>query len=74
MDKDFYSVKEFAIKLGISERTVRRAISNGRISVIRVGSTERSAIRIPHSEISRIAIIELKTMITKAFITRLNDE
>lgn len=65
MNKDFYSVKEFAEKLGLSARTIRRAISNGRLSVIRIGSTERSAIRIPHSEIDRVAVVELRTILTK---------
>lgn len=65
MIKDYYSVKEFAAKLGVSPRTIRRAISNGRISVIRVGETERSAIRISHSEIERIAVVELRTIIKK---------
>ncbi len=65
MDKDFYSVKEFAEKLGVSSRTIRRAISNGRLSIFRAGATERSSIRIPHSEIYRIAIVEQRTIIKK---------
>lgn len=65
MEKDFYSVREFAEKLGVSDRTIRRAIYNGRISIIRVGSTEKSAIRIPKSEIDRLALIELRDIAIK---------
>jgi excisionase family DNA binding protein len=60
MDKEFYSIKEFASKVGVSESTIRRAIKNCRICVIRIGSTSRSAIRISHSELSRMAHIDLQ--------------
>lgn len=65
MDKDFYSVKEFADKFNVSERTIRRAIKNCRISIIRVGSSPRSAIRIAHSEIYRMSLIDLQAMAKK---------
>lgn len=60
MEQDFYSIREFAEKLGVSSHTIRRAIKAGRISVIRVGGSDRSAIRIPAAEISRMGIIEMR--------------
>ncbi len=65
MDHDFYSIKEFAAKLGVSQHTIRRAIRNGRISAFRVGSTDRSTFRIAHSELSRMGIVDLQKMINK---------
>jgi excisionase family DNA binding protein len=63
MDKDFYSVKEFALKLGVSSRTIWRAIKNGRINAFHVGSSSRSSVRIAHSEIARMAIVDLEKLI-----------
>lgn len=63
MDQDFYSIKEFASKLGVSPYTIRRAIKNGRISGFRAGSTDKSTYRIPHSELQRMGIIDLKKII-----------
>jgi len=63
MDQDFYTIKEFAAKLRVSTHTIRRAINNGRISAFRAGSTSKSTYRIPHSEISRMGIVDLKRMI-----------
>ncbi len=65
MDKDFYTIKEFADKLSISSHTVRRCIKNGRLNAFRVGSTEKSPFRIPHSEISRMGIVDLQKLIQK---------
>ena len=63
MDQDFYSIKEFAAKLRVSEHTIRRSIRNGRISAFRVGSTDKSPFRIAHSEINRMGIVDLQKMI-----------
>ncbi len=63
MDKDFYSIKEFAGKLRVSEHTIRRAIRKGRINAFRVGSSDKSTFRIAHSEIARMGIVDLQKMI-----------
>jgi len=65
MDKDFYSIKEFAAKLYVSEATIRRAITKSRINAFRVGYSDKSSYRIPHSEISRMAIIDLQKLVKK---------
>lgn len=65
MYKDFYSVKEFAEKMGVCTRTIRRAIENGRIIAIRIGPSEGSPYRIPHTEIERMAIVDIKEVLKK---------
>ena len=64
MEKDFYSIKEFASKLGVSSHTIRRSIKSGRIIGFRIGSSERSPFRIPHSEIERIIMIDLRKILS----------
>lgn len=68
MDQDFYTVNEFAEKLKVSHQTIRRAIRNGRINAFRVGSTEKSALRIPHSEIARMGIVDLQKLIKQLIV------
>ncbi len=65
MEKQFYSIKEFAEILCVSTHTIRRSIKNGRISAFRVGSSEKSSFRIPHSEISRMGIVDLQKIVKK---------
>jgi excisionase family DNA binding protein len=65
MNKDFYSVKEFAEKVGVSTDTIRRALKNGRISFFRVGGSLKSTIRIAHSEIQRLSVVELGNIVKK---------
>lgn len=55
MMKDFYSIKEFALLIGVSERTVHRMVKSGRLNAFRVGSSKGSY-RIPHTEINRLAM------------------
>ena len=62
MDKDFYSLKEFASKIGVCEKTISRAIKKGRISCFRPGS-KKGHIRIPHSEINRLAVVDLESVV-----------
>ena len=73
MDKDFYSIKEFASKLSISSITVRRAIKNARINAFRVGSSEKSSWRIPHSEIARIALLDFNKMVDQRIEEKLKE-
>ena len=55
-EKDFLSVKEFSVKIGIHHNTVRRLIKNCKISAINIGNGKYSIFRIPKSEIGRMAI------------------
>lgn len=61
----FYSIKEFARKLGVHTNTIRRAIKSGRIGGFKVGSGKKSIYRIPHSEIDRIALFDMEQMVEK---------
>lgn len=74
MNKDYYSIKEFADKLGVCYRTIHRGIKNGRISFLRAGSTQRSTYRIPHCEFSRLAEIDLKSMVDVMVEERLKEK
>ena len=74
MEKDFYSIQEFADKLGVSHWTIRRAIKNGRISTFRAGSTEKSAYRIAHSEIERLSVVSLMKIVDELVENKIKNE
>lgn len=63
--KSFYSIQEFAQELSVSTDTIRRAIKNGRISAIRVGSSKKGAFRIAYSEIDRLSKVELQDIVKR---------
>jgi len=63
-EQNFYSVPEFAKKLGVHPQTVRKAVKNGRINGFRVGDGQ-SRFRIPASEIQRLGMFDLKEVIKK---------
>lgn len=58
--QDFYTVNEFAALMRVCPHTIRRAIKKGKILGFRVGQSPRSQIRIPHYEIERLALHDLK--------------
>ena len=62
--KDFYTVTEFAKKLRVHPNTVRNMIKIGRIMAVKFGHDKRSY-RIPHSEIERLIIKDLKEIYGK---------
>lgn len=65
MEEYFLSINEFADKLGVHPITVRRGISNGKISAINIGNGKKKIYRIPVSEIQRIAEFDLKEFMDK---------
>lgn len=71
---DFFSIKEFAFKMGVHHNTVRRAIKSGRISGFRVGAGKRATYRIPKAEINRIALFDMEEMIERIIEKRKNLE
>jgi excisionase family DNA binding protein len=73
MDKDFYTIQEFADKLGFCYRTIWRAIKNGRILAFRPGSSPQSPYRIAHSEFYRMSEIDLEKLIQKEVDKRLKE-
>jgi len=64
-ENDFYTVKEFAAKIGVHHNTVRRALKSGRICGFRVGSGNRSPYRISKSEVNRIHLFDMEEMIER---------
>ena len=67
----FYSIKEFALKLGVHPNTIRRAIKSKRISAIRMGTPKKPMYRIPYNEIARMAKFDLDEYIDKMVEQRL---
>ncbi len=53
-EQDFYTVDEFAVHFRLTPRSIRKAISNGRVRAFRIGEGKRSPYRIPSSEIIRV--------------------
>jgi excisionase family DNA binding protein len=53
-EKKIYTVEELAKILKLSPLTVRRAIKEGKIKVIRLGSTPKAQIRITEAEVDKI--------------------
>lgn len=58
--KRFFTVKEFAIELGVHYNTVYKGIKDGKIVALRLTSGRNSTFRIPETEIERIAQVDLK--------------
>lgn len=54
MDKEFYTIKEFALIFRLCERSIRNAIKQGRIRAFRISDSKRSPYRIPASEYYRV--------------------
>lgn len=59
----YFTIRQFAKLLQIHPMTVRRALKRGKIGSINLGTVKKPLYRIPHSEINRIALFDLKTMI-----------
>lgn len=71
--KDYYSINEFAEKIGKHPSSIRRAIKFNRISAIRIGKGKRASYRIPSIEIERIAVVDLEDMIEKLVEDRVKE-
>lgn len=53
-DKKVYTIEELSKILQLSTETVRRAIRDGKINVIRLGSGPKAPIRITEAEVDKI--------------------
>jgi len=71
VETDFLSIKEFAAKIGAHPNTIRRAIKNGRLTACNIGTGNKNIYRIARSEIDRIALVNLKTIIEQMIQERL---
>ena len=65
LNKSFYTIQEFAEKIRAHHNTVRKSIKKGYITAFRIGSGSRSSWRIPTSEIERMALFNLESIIEK---------
>ncbi len=54
MDKEYYSINEFANLFSISEHIVRKGIKEGKIRAFKLSESIRSPYRIHKSEVYRI--------------------
>lgn len=50
----FYSIKDFAKMLSISQQGIRKLLKDGQIKSLRLGTAKRSKHRIPRSELLRL--------------------
>jgi excisionase family DNA binding protein len=73
-DSAFLTIQEFADCVNIHHNTVRRMIKSGRISALQLGSGKKTVYRIPKSEIDRIAICNMESVINRIIEKRLNDK
>lgn len=65
MDEDFLSIKEYALLIRVHPNTVRRSIKNGHCKAFRTGRGCKAVYRIPRTEINRLALEHLETIIDK---------
>lgn len=56
---EFFTVKEFAELMKVSEITIRRAIKSGRIHAFKIGSTKNATLRIHEGQIARLMILDV---------------
>ncbi len=52
--ESFYTVKEVAQLLRVSESTIRNYVQKGIIKALRIGAGKRSTIRIPAAEVKSL--------------------
>lgn len=65
IENDFFTIKEFAGKIGVHPNTVRRAVKSGRIGAFKVGSGKKSPYRIAKTEVNRMALFDMEQMIER---------
>jgi len=63
--EEYLTIKEFAGILRVHPNTIRSSLKKGRLQSIRIGEGKKAGYRIPRSEISRIALFDLKDMIKR---------
>ncbi len=71
VQKEFYSINEFAKLLGFHPNTIRKHVKCGRISSVSVGNKFRPIYRIPMSEIERMGAFQLENIINKLIEKRM---
>ncbi|MCF1193388.1 helix-turn-helix domain-containing protein [Mangrovimonas sp. AS39] len=61
--EEYLTIKEFAGLLRVHPNTVRLSLKKGKLQCVRIGEGKRAGYRIPKSEISRVALFDLKHLI-----------
>lgn len=61
--EEYLTIKEFAGLLRVHPNTVRLSLKKGKLQSVRIGEGKKAGYRIPKSEISRIALFDLKHMV-----------
>ena len=65
MEREYLTIKEFALEMNLHPNTVRRGIKKGKIAAVNIGTGETySVYRIPFTEISRLLQVDLEHMIS----------
>lgn len=64
MSNDFLSVLELAAELNVHPNTIYKAVKEGRINAFKVTGGKRSSLRIPRTEITRLATLDFKLLET----------
>jgi excisionase family DNA binding protein len=62
MNKDFLSVLELAAELNVHPNTIYKAVKEGRINAFKVTGGKKSSLRIPRTEITRLATDDFRRM------------
>lgn len=73
-ESNYLTVTEFAKLLSVSKKTVSRAIRRGKIQAINIGNATKKLYRIPRSEINRIALFDLESLVEKIIETKINSK
>lgn len=64
-DPEFLTIIEFANKIRMHPNTVRKGIISGRIQAVRLGNSNKSAYRIPATELQRLCELDMSELIEK---------
>ena len=71
VEREFYTIQEFADKLRIHHNTVRKMIASGRIQAFRSGNRGKSTYRIPSTEVPRLCELDMSSLIDRIVDERL---
>jgi len=59
-DITLLSVQEVASRLGMNAWTIRSWVAEGKLASVKLGKSQRSAVRIPSSEVQRLFLENLR--------------
>ena len=74
MEQEFLTVKEFADRLKMHYNTVLKSIHKGRINAFRINEGVKASYRIPSSELNRLGLFQLESVVNKLVDERIKRE